>query len=300
MRHGITIVNSPGTVDAGYRGEIRVTLLNTDAEQSFAIAVGDRIAQLIVMPVSRARFVPVQTLPGSHRGERRFRLDRRPAPTRRSHVVSDTIEPRQHGRSEAAEVGSGGSRDRRSARRERGQRGAPLRRPRRRQDPAAPRAAPAARGRGGQQARRRRRPRLRRFDPAGAALRGTALERAVARDPPADRRPDPQAGRHDAHRATGSFGPEVLAEIPVRQAPAPGQRGSSASTARAGSCAASSPERVRRTPRPPRRSRTCSARIVVVRGTTPMPPRDLIPLHMPAAGPPGASSMSARAAAQPA
>lgn len=71
-KHGITIVNSPGTVDAGYRGEIRVTLLNTDASEPFEIAVGDRIAQLIVMPVSRARFIPVETLPGSHRGEGGF------------------------------------------------------------------------------------------------------------------------------------------------------------------------------------------------------------------------------------
>ncbi len=71
-RSGITIVNSPGTVDAGYRGEIRVTLLNTDASEPFSIAVGDRIAQLIVMPVSRARFVQVETLPGSHRGESGF------------------------------------------------------------------------------------------------------------------------------------------------------------------------------------------------------------------------------------
>ena len=71
-KHGITIVNSPGTVDAGYRGEIRVTVLNTDAEQPFSIEVGDRIAQLIIMPVARARFVPVPTLPGSHRGESGF------------------------------------------------------------------------------------------------------------------------------------------------------------------------------------------------------------------------------------
>lgn len=71
-RNGITIVNSPGTVDAGYRGEIRVTLLNTDAEHPFSVAVGDRIAQLIVMPVSRARFIPVQSLPGSHRGQSGF------------------------------------------------------------------------------------------------------------------------------------------------------------------------------------------------------------------------------------
>ncbi len=71
-KHGITIVNSPGTVDAGYRGEIRVTLLNTDARESYAISPGDRIAQLVVMPVSRARFVPVERLPGSDRGEGGF------------------------------------------------------------------------------------------------------------------------------------------------------------------------------------------------------------------------------------
>lgn len=71
-KHGITVVNSPGTVDAGYRGEIRVTLLNTDSSAAYPIAVGDRIAQLIVMPVARARFIPVETLPGSHRGEGGF------------------------------------------------------------------------------------------------------------------------------------------------------------------------------------------------------------------------------------
>jgi dUTP pyrophosphatase len=67
-KHGITIVNSPGTVDAGYRGEIKVTLLNTDSREPYDIAVGDRIAQMIVMPVTQARFVPVETLPGSARG----------------------------------------------------------------------------------------------------------------------------------------------------------------------------------------------------------------------------------------
>lgn len=71
-RHGITVVNSPGTVDAGYRGEIRVTLLNTDRNESFTVDVGDRIAQLIVMPVARAEFIPVTTLPGSHRGDSGF------------------------------------------------------------------------------------------------------------------------------------------------------------------------------------------------------------------------------------
>ena len=70
--HGITIVNSPGTIDAGYRGEIRVTLLNTDTSVPYSVAVGDRIAQIIVMPVSRARFVPVTDLPGSHRGDAGF------------------------------------------------------------------------------------------------------------------------------------------------------------------------------------------------------------------------------------
>jgi len=71
-KHGITIVNSPGTVDAGYRGEISVTLLNTDSSVPYSVAVGDRIAQLVVLPVTRARFIPVATLPGSQRGESGF------------------------------------------------------------------------------------------------------------------------------------------------------------------------------------------------------------------------------------
>jgi dUTP pyrophosphatase len=68
LRHGITLVNSPGTIDAGYRGEIGVILLNTDAAESFTVNVGDRIAQLVVQPLVRARFVSVTELPGSHRG----------------------------------------------------------------------------------------------------------------------------------------------------------------------------------------------------------------------------------------
>ncbi len=71
-KHGITVVNSPGTVDAGYRGEIKVTVLNTDLTEPFTIAVGDRIAQLIVMPVVRASFIQVDRLPGSQRGEGGF------------------------------------------------------------------------------------------------------------------------------------------------------------------------------------------------------------------------------------
>ncbi len=71
-KHGITVVNAPGTVDAGYRGEVKVTLLNTDTAEAYDVAVGDRIAQLIVMPVARARFVPVDALDTSVRGEGGF------------------------------------------------------------------------------------------------------------------------------------------------------------------------------------------------------------------------------------
>jgi dUTP pyrophosphatase len=71
-RHGLTIVNTPGILDAGYRGEIKVILLNTDRSEPYTITAGDRIAQLVVMPVTRARFVPVDRLPGSHRGEGGF------------------------------------------------------------------------------------------------------------------------------------------------------------------------------------------------------------------------------------
>ena len=67
-RTGLTIVNAPGTVDAGYRGEIHVTLLNTDVSTPVVLSRGDRIAQLVVQRVSRARFVEVQRLPGSIRG----------------------------------------------------------------------------------------------------------------------------------------------------------------------------------------------------------------------------------------
>ncbi|MBC7290968.1 MAG: dUTP diphosphatase [Actinotalea sp.] len=67
-RHGLTVVNAPGTVDAGYRGEIMVTLLNTDASEPVVLRRGDRIAQLVVQRVARARFVVAERLPGSHRG----------------------------------------------------------------------------------------------------------------------------------------------------------------------------------------------------------------------------------------
>ncbi|HEY5990744.1 MAG TPA: dUTP diphosphatase, partial [Streptosporangiaceae bacterium] len=67
-RHGVTIVNAPGTVDAGYRGEIRVTLLNTDAAAPVKLARGDRIAQLVIQRVASPVFYEVQSLPGSARG----------------------------------------------------------------------------------------------------------------------------------------------------------------------------------------------------------------------------------------
>ena len=67
-RHGVTIVNAPGTVDAGYRGEIQVTLLNTDTAESVSFRRGDRIAQIVIQRVARPVFHEVDTLPGSSRG----------------------------------------------------------------------------------------------------------------------------------------------------------------------------------------------------------------------------------------
>jgi dUTP pyrophosphatase len=71
-KHGITIVNSPGLVDAGYRGELKVVLLNTDREQTFVVEPGMRIAQLVVLPVAMPRPVEVAELPASERGEKGF------------------------------------------------------------------------------------------------------------------------------------------------------------------------------------------------------------------------------------
>jgi dUTP pyrophosphatase len=71
-RHGITVVNAPGTVDAGYRGEVRVVLLNTDQREPFTVRRGDRIAQLVVQPVTSVRFLEVAELPATPRGEGGF------------------------------------------------------------------------------------------------------------------------------------------------------------------------------------------------------------------------------------
>ncbi|WP_240641168.1 dUTP diphosphatase [Nocardioides ferulae] len=68
-RHGLSIVNSPGTIDAGYRGEIKVLLVNHDPVAPIELSRGDRIAQLVVQRFERVRFVEVATLPESARGE---------------------------------------------------------------------------------------------------------------------------------------------------------------------------------------------------------------------------------------
>jgi dUTP pyrophosphatase len=67
LRHGITLANSPGLIDAGYRDEISVIVINTDPVEDFEIRRGDRIAQLVVQPVERAAFLPVADLPPSVR-----------------------------------------------------------------------------------------------------------------------------------------------------------------------------------------------------------------------------------------
>jgi len=71
-RHGLTVVNSPGLVDSGYRGELRVVLLNTDAKQPFLVEPGMRIAQLVVLPIPELELVVVEELPASERGVRGF------------------------------------------------------------------------------------------------------------------------------------------------------------------------------------------------------------------------------------
>lgn len=71
-RHGLTIVNTPGLVDSGYRGELRIVLLNTDARESFVVEPGMRIAQLVVVPVATVDPIEVEELPDSERGVRGF------------------------------------------------------------------------------------------------------------------------------------------------------------------------------------------------------------------------------------
>ena len=68
IKQGVTMVNAPGTVDAGYRGELQVILINHDKSESVSFKRGDRIAQLVIQKVERAEFVEVRDLPGSGRG----------------------------------------------------------------------------------------------------------------------------------------------------------------------------------------------------------------------------------------
>jgi dUTP pyrophosphatase len=67
-RHGLSIVNTPGTIDAGYRGEVKVLLINLDPARSVELRRGDRVAQLVIQRVERARFTEVEELPDSSRG----------------------------------------------------------------------------------------------------------------------------------------------------------------------------------------------------------------------------------------
>ena len=71
-RHGIALVNAPGLIDAGYRGEVRVLLLNTDASEPFEIGVGDRIAQLLLTPFAAAKPAEAAELTATARGEGGF------------------------------------------------------------------------------------------------------------------------------------------------------------------------------------------------------------------------------------
>jgi len=72
IKHGVTMVNAPGTVDAGYRGELQIILINHDQSESVSFKRGDRIAQLVIQKVEQAEFVEVRELPGSGRGSGGF------------------------------------------------------------------------------------------------------------------------------------------------------------------------------------------------------------------------------------
>ena len=72
IKHGVTLVNTPGTIDAGYRGEIACIMINHDPKESISFSKGDRIAQLVIQKVERANFIEVEDLPGSGRGSGGF------------------------------------------------------------------------------------------------------------------------------------------------------------------------------------------------------------------------------------
>ncbi|MFM8192117.1 MAG: dUTP diphosphatase [Actinomycetota bacterium] len=72
IKYGVGMVNAPGTIDAGYRGELQIILINHDPQETFSIKRGDRIAQLVFQKVESAEFIEVETLPGSGRGDGGF------------------------------------------------------------------------------------------------------------------------------------------------------------------------------------------------------------------------------------
>lgn len=80
-RHGITLVNAPGLIDPGYRGELSIVLLNTDRQESFAVRIGDRIAQLLFLPVTAVSLAAGDTLDTTQRGEQGFGSSGREGPS---------------------------------------------------------------------------------------------------------------------------------------------------------------------------------------------------------------------------
>ncbi|MEC7810588.1 MAG: dUTP diphosphatase [Actinomycetota bacterium] len=72
IKHGVTCLNTPGLIDSGYRGELKVILINTDPSESFQVSKGERIAQLVIQKVEECNFQEVQELPDSERGETGF------------------------------------------------------------------------------------------------------------------------------------------------------------------------------------------------------------------------------------
>jgi dUTP pyrophosphatase len=72
IKHGVSMVNTPGTVDAGYRGELQIILINHDLREPISFKKGDRIAQLVIQKVERAEFIEIEILPGTDRGSGGF------------------------------------------------------------------------------------------------------------------------------------------------------------------------------------------------------------------------------------
>lgn len=95
VKQGVTVLNAPGTIDAGYRGEIKVPLINLDPEHTVTFHPGDRIAQLVIQRYVEARFIEAETLPGSDRAERGFG----------STAVVPEAEQRRHKCQESANAG---------------------------------------------------------------------------------------------------------------------------------------------------------------------------------------------------